>query len=394
MSEHWIYITALVSGCLVIWVLVGYPLMAAVMCGLFRRRHGPRYRLHTQPSVSVIVAAHNEAHNIARRLQNILEQDYPEDRLEVIVVCDGCSDETADVAAEFDNVTVLELRNRQGKASALNEGVAMAQGEVLVLTDARPLFEKDAIRNLVECLFTERAGVASGVLKLVAPAGRPRGSDLYWRMETALLGWESGWVSASGCCGPITAVRSSVWAPIPRDTINEDEYLALQSVRRDWRVVQTPHAVAWDRAPHSYAVEFARKTRTSHGNWQLWSRWRWVRLPRRNRLWFQFLSHRLGRLLLPWLLLIFVASALATGINWLVTTAYIVLAVVGVGLLGLMLPGLGRWLPGVGVLSSFVLMMGAAMAGWWRFVRNMPGQLWESSPIEQIEAVPERRRVG
>ncbi len=394
MPDHWIYIIAVTSACLIAWVLVGYPILAAVMCALFHRRHGPRYRLHTLPSVSVIIAAHNEAHNIARRLQNILDQNYPQEKLEVVVVCDGCTDETADVAAEFENVTVLELRNRQGKASALNEGVALSQGEVLVLTDARPLFEKDAIRHLVECLFAERAGVASGVLKLVRAPGLPWGTGLYWRLETALLGWESGWLSASGCCGPITAVRSSVWAPIPRDTINEDEYLALQSVCRDWRVVQCPHAVAWDRAPHSYAVEFARKTRTSHGNWQLWSRWRWVRLPRRNRLWFQFLSHRLGRLLLPCLLIVFIVSALASGVAWLIISAYTVLAILGIGMLGIVLPGLGRLLPGMGVLSSFVLMLGAALAGWWRFILNKPGQLWDISPIEQIEAVPERSRVG
>jgi cellulose synthase/poly-beta-1,6-N-acetylglucosamine synthase-like glycosyltransferase len=282
---------------------VGYPLLL-----LAWGRLAPRpFRIGTRmPSVTVVISAHNEAPGIGARLQNLQSLDYPRERLSVLVGLDGCDDETAERARSLsgDAVRVIEFAVRRGKPSVLNALVAEATGEILVFCDVRQRFDTDALRALVAPFADPQVGAVSGELVFTESDGRPleRGLGLYWRCEKAIRRSESRVGSVVGVTGAIYAIRRRLYEELPSDTILDDVLVPMRIARRGYRVVFESRARAYDRAPASPAGEFARKVRTIVGNFQLFSRERWL-LGFRNPLWLQTVSHKGLRLLTPLLLL-------------------------------------------------------------------------------------------
>ena len=283
------------------YVYVGYP--GLVWLWALRHPH-PVRRAATVPGVSIVVVAHNEADRIGRRLENLLSLDYPREYLEILVGSDGCTDGTAAIARTYESagVTVLAFEQRRGKAAVLNDLVAKARGDIVVLADARQRFEAPVIQALVEPFADPRVGAVSGELILTHDsdgASVGRGVGFYWRYEKFIRGNESQVDSTVGATGAVYAIRRELFEPIPEDTILDDVFVPLRISRRGYRVLFEPGARAFDRAASTTTEEFARKVRTIAGNFQLFLRERWVLNPIANRLWLQTVSHKGLRLLLP-----------------------------------------------------------------------------------------------
>ncbi len=253
-----------------------------------------------------------EAH-LEDKLRNLLALDYPRERLEVLVVSDGSTDRTEEVAARFagQGVRLLPLAPARGKASCLNHAVPHARGEVLVMTDARQALATDAIRRLVARLADASVGAVSGELHLDATPGRgPEGVGLYWTYEKAIRRAESRFDSTVGVTGALYALRKELFVPIDPRAILDDVLVPMEVVLAGRRVVFEPEARAFDRVAESAAHEYRRKVRTLAGNYQLLALRPALLDPFRNRLFFQLVSHKLSRLAVPWcLLLLLVASA-------------------------------------------------------------------------------------
>jgi cellulose synthase/poly-beta-1,6-N-acetylglucosamine synthase-like glycosyltransferase len=301
-----------ISVVAIFYTYIGYP--AAVY--LLARLRGKRVaKSGATPRVSVVVACHNEARNIQSRISNLLESDYPAELLEIIVVSDGSTDRTADLArlAQSPRVRALHYRERSGKAAALNLGVENASGEVIVFADARQRFEPRAIRELVANMSDPRVGAVSGELLLDAPAGSSvgEGVGLYWKYEKWIRKNESRFNSVIGATGAIYAIRRELWKPLPLSTILDDVYTPMHIALRGRRVVFEEKARAYDRASACAGGEFARKVRTLTGNYQLCQLMPRLLLPW-GALAFQFYSHKILRLAAPvFLLLLLASSALA-----------------------------------------------------------------------------------
>jgi cellulose synthase/poly-beta-1,6-N-acetylglucosamine synthase-like glycosyltransferase len=303
-----------VSIALVVYVYVGYPLLLAAWVRIRSRsvRRAPDY-----PAVSVIVAARNEAHRIAARVSNLLEQDYP-GALQIIVVSDGSTDGTRDALARFDErVDLVELQP-SGKPAALNAGVARARDEVLVFADARQRFAPDAIRRLVENFADPSVGAATGELLLdCEDRQEPDGSSsvaesvaAYWQYEKWLRRKESAVWSTLGATGAIYAMRRSLWRPLPVATLLDDVLAPMRVVLAGYRVVFDDRAKAFDWVEPDTAGERRRKVRTLAGNFQIVGLEPAILNPLRNPVWFQYFSHKLGRLLVPYAMAAaFVANA-------------------------------------------------------------------------------------
>ncbi len=296
---------------LVAYVYIGYPLLVWAIARL-RRRGWTRDTVVRD--VTVIVVAHNEETGIRQRLRNLLYSDYPADHLDIIVACDGATDATAERAAEFSDcaVRVIEFVRRHGKSAVLNEVVPMAQGEIIVLADARQRFARNTISNLVADFADPDIGAVSGELKFLrcdAQCQTAEGSGFYWRYEKFIRLNEALVDSSVGATGAVYAIRRSLFRRIPRSTILDDVLIPMEIARQGYRVLFEPRAVAYDRIPVSAHAESARKIRTIGGNFQLFVLRPWLLLPFRNRLWLQTLSHKLLRLFSPfYLLLILVAN--------------------------------------------------------------------------------------
>ncbi len=287
----------------VAYVYVGYPALLLVWS---RVRPRPVHPHPSDPPVSIVIAARNEGHHLGGRLDNLLSLDYPPDRIQVIVASDGSTDDTAEVLARYRDRATAILLPPVGKARALNAAVAAATSDILIFADARQRFAPDAIRALVAPLADPDVGGVCGELILDSESGGDdssigEGLGGYWRYEKWLRRHESLIGSTMGATGAIYALRRSLWQPLPPDTILDDVLAPMRAVLASSRVVFAAGACAFDSAGPA-TLELRRKIRTLAGNYQiLWQEPRLLN-PFANPVWVQYVSHKIGRLVVPWAL--------------------------------------------------------------------------------------------
>jgi len=284
-----------------------------------RSRLWPRPVLHGQeePHISVVMVVRNEERWLEGKLRNLLALDYPQSQVQIVVVSDGSTDSTETILrrhADDPRVQVVMNQLSNGKASGLNDGISLAAGEVVVFTDARQMIEPGAIRRLMECFADPEVGCASGALMLGDPeAGEAgKGMGLYWRVEKKIRELESQSGSVVGATGALYAARKDLLPTVPKGTILDDVYIPMQVVRQGKRAIFEARARAWDVPDQGADREFARKVRTLSGNYQLLQLAPWL-LSRENPVRFEFISHKLLRLVVPFALAMLLgASAVLT----------------------------------------------------------------------------------
>jgi cellulose synthase/poly-beta-1,6-N-acetylglucosamine synthase-like glycosyltransferase len=215
-----------------------------------------------------------------------------------------------------------------GKPLALNAGVEAATGEILVFADARQQFSREALVELVANFADPQVGGVTGELVLDAESHTDSstvgdGVGLYWKYEKWLRRNESRVWSTLGATGAIYAMRRALWRALPADTLLDDVLAPMRTVLNGWRVVFEERARAFDRASADASAESRRKVRTLAGNYQILVQEPRLLVPIVNPVWVQYLSHKIGRLLVPWALVIwFVSSAALLFDGWLYTAAF------------------------------------------------------------------------
>jgi poly-beta-1,6-N-acetyl-D-glucosamine synthase len=249
--------------------------------------------------VSVIMVVRNEEEILERKLQNLFFLD-PEPS-QIIVVSDGSSDGTEDILRRHAARLDLVLNSSQlGKASGLNDAIPLVRGEIIMFTDARQKIEAGALRLLIESFADPEVGCVSGELMLGDPARgeSSEGLSLYWRIEKLIRSLESASGSVVGATGALYAVRRELLTGLPVGTILDDVYIPMEVVRQGKRTVFDARARAWDTPNQGVDREFSRKVRTLSGNYQLVQLAPWM-LSSRNPIRFEFVSHKLLRLVVP-----------------------------------------------------------------------------------------------
>lgn len=303
----------IISSLLAAWVLVGYPVLLAFLAHYFGR---PIQKHDIVDSVSVIIAVRNGERWLRNKLESVLSLDYPKDKMEVIIVSDGSTDDTEEIARSYaDKGVRLLVVPPGGKPAALNAAVPQATGDLLFLTDVRQILEPDCLKNLVACMADPAVGIVSGNLRIRRGSNiEEESTGLYWRYENAIRRNLSRVDSMLGATGPVYLLRRRLFVPIPPDCLLDDMFLPLSVHLAGYRLVLEEKAIAVDE-PTLLASEFRRKVRTQAGNLQLL-----VLLPglfsRRNRMRFHYVSLKIGRLALPWLFLATLLSSMALPGAW------------------------------------------------------------------------------
>lgn len=325
------------AAALVGYSYLGYPAWLWLRC-LWSPRPVRRGSVHasTAPAVTAVMVVRNEEAIIARKLDNLLTLDYPPAKLDVVVVSDGSTDRTPAILAGYARDSRLRTQERaeerteeragahtrlrtvikpvsQGKAAGLNDAIKLAAGEVLLFTDARQHIESGALRLLIENFADPEIGAASGALMLGDPAAGEtgKGMGLYWLIEKKVRELESASGSVAGATGALYCARRSLLAasPLAEGAILDDVLLPMQIVRQGLRVIFDPRARAWDSPDLGKGREFSRKVRTLTGTYQLLQLAPWL-LSSQNAIRFEFVSHKLSRLAVPFALLaLLIASA-------------------------------------------------------------------------------------
>jgi cellulose synthase/poly-beta-1,6-N-acetylglucosamine synthase-like glycosyltransferase len=252
------------------WTHVGYPLAAALVA---RLRERPVRRADVEPSVTVIVAAHDEESVIERRLANLRALDYPSARIEVVIASDGSTDRTEELA-EANGARVVRSE-RGGKVQAQNRAVRETCGEVVAFSDANATWAPDALRRLVRPFADAEVAYVCGRLSLQDADGSNR-EGVYWRYELALRDAESRLGSVTGGNGSIYAVRRSDYVEVdPR--FGHDLALPYVMVQRGRRAVYEPTAVAYEKPTPTNESEYRRKVRMFEHCWLIALRGRMLR---------------------------------------------------------------------------------------------------------------------
>jgi cellulose synthase/poly-beta-1,6-N-acetylglucosamine synthase-like glycosyltransferase len=298
------------AAALICYAYVGYLAWLWVVAKL---RPKPVKHAAIEPHVSVVMVVRNEEAAVPEKLRNLLETDYPASRFQIVVVSDGSTDGTEAILREYaQNPQVHVILNQlpRGKALGLNDGMSLAQGDIVVFTDVRQKFERGAIRLLMENFADPEVGVASGELMLGDPGSGEtgRGMGLYWRIEKLIRQLEATVGSVVGATGAIYAARRDLVVEVPPDTILDDVLIPMNVAKKHFRVVFDDRARAWDTPDLGTQREFSRKVRTLTGNYQLLQLAPWL-LSSENPIRFQYVSHKLSRLAVPFALATALVSA-------------------------------------------------------------------------------------
>ncbi len=371
------------------WIL--YPLLLGAFAGR-RHRRGPSGG--SWPFLSIIVAAHNEAACIRAKLDSALGPGYPHDRVEVIVVSDGSTDETDRLVAACPDprVTLIRQEPRAGKSPALNRAVACARGDILVVTDANALFATDALRRLAAPFADARVGLVSGQGLYAAHHGRDAQAvgNGYVRFEAFLRARETALDVLGGADGAIYALRRSIYRELGPAEVNDlahpiqtvlDGYVARFDA--DAYTIEPPSARA--------GQEFRRHVRIVAQNAQLLADW----LPRvvaarHWRMAWVLVSHRILR----WTTAPMLALALAANLALLGThPIYMLCLAVQVAFYAMALAGLvaeraGLELGRAALPYYFCVVSAAGVGGLVRYARGGAQAVW--APTGQAGRVSER----
>jgi cellulose synthase/poly-beta-1,6-N-acetylglucosamine synthase-like glycosyltransferase len=393
------------SLALIVWTQLGYAAVLALLARVLRPQQSGNCAANTAersgasqnpssrearaglPRVSLIVAAHDEQAVIGEKVRNALALFYPRELLEVIVACDGCTDATARCAREAGADLVLELP-RGGKIRAQDAAVAGARGGILAFSDANSLWEPDALRELVGAFADARVGYACGQVRFVQAsggAGATNQEGLYWRYEMAQRLAESRLCSITAGNGAIYATRRESYMVVD-PIMGHDLSFPFNMVKRGWRAVYMPGAIAREKMVPSIEGELARKRRMMSHTWPIVLRGGMLS-PRGYGLGYalMILSHRLLRYATPFLHAIALAANVALvaafppGGHGGVGALYVAALASQLGLLALAwLGGFARARPLL-MARYYVLTTAALALGLWDWLRHGTSAAWEAA---------------
>ena len=292
--------------CLVIciYTYVGYGVLLYLLVLLKRMVKGKPKQMELPedsqlPDVAFMVCAYNEQDVVEMKMQNIHELDYPKDKLHVVWVTDGSSDNTNEYLKAYPEVEVIYSPERRGKTAALNHGLSMVTSDITVMTDANTMVNREAIREIVRCMQDPKVACVAGEKRVMSRHEgeiAAEGEGLYWKYESALKRLDSELYSVMGAAGELNAIRTHLYERMPETALLDDFIMSMRMVEQGYKIAYTSEAYAMEYGSANLEEESKRKRRIAAGGLQ--SSW-WLRSmmnPFKNfMVAFQFVSHRVLR---------------------------------------------------------------------------------------------------
>lgn len=251
------------------------------------------------PEVTLMVCAYNEEDIISEKMSNIHSLDYPADRLHLVWVTDGSTDNTNSILSAYPDVKIVFSPERRGKSAALKHGIKEVSTEIVMMTDANTMLNPGAVREIVRLMQTPKVGCVSGEKKVMAKSNSDeaaQGEGLYWKYESTLKRLDSELYSAMGAAGELCVIRRQLMTDIPDDTLLDDFVISMEIVRMGYKIAYTSKAFAMEYGSADLHEESKRKRRIAAGGLQSSWRLRSLMNPLRHPVVaFQFVSHRVLR---------------------------------------------------------------------------------------------------
>lgn len=373
---------------IIFYTFVGYGMLLYAMVKLKRLfiRRKPLPPTHF-PTVTLIVAAYNEADIIEEKIDNTLSLNYPQDKLQIIFVTDGSTDDTPKLIAAHSSITLMHQEGRSGKINAVHRAMQNVNSEIAVFTDANTFLNADALIEICRHYADETIGAVSGE-KRVQAAGAANAAateGVYWKYESKLKTWDAELYSVVGAAGELFSIRTALYQGVPADTILDDFMISLLITKQGYRIAYEPKAFATEAPSHNVREELKRKIRIAAGGIQSIVRLPFLLNPFFNPpLAFQYISHRVLRwTITPFLLIVVFVVNIA--IVWTTQSVFYTAVLVaqllfyGMALAGFALEQRQLRKKIFFIPYYFCLMNYAVIAGIGRYFGKRQSAVWEKA---------------
>jgi len=290
-----------IAFAIVFYAFVGYGIVlyAMVIIKRFIKKSIPQSAILFEPEITLVIPCFNEADILVDKINNCTQLDYPSNKLKLVFITDGSSDNSADVLQQYPFVEVLHKNYRAGKTAAENRAMLFVNTPFVIFSDANTMLNKEAVSNIVKNFANDIVGCVSGEKRIITDASdsaSAAGEGIYWKYESLLKKLDSELYSAVGAAGELVAFRTSLYKDLPDDTLLDDFMQSMQMAAAGYKIVYEPEAYAVETASASVSEELKRKVRICAGGWQSISRLSSsLSFSRTPLLFFQYVSHRVLR---------------------------------------------------------------------------------------------------
>lgn len=367
------------------YAYVGYGILLYVLVkikNLFFKK--PNFNNQVLPEVTLLVAAYNESDYVVDKVKNTIAQSYPSDKLKIVFVTDGTTDDSIEKLKSFEQVKVYHSDERKGKMAAINRVMPLIKSPITVFTDANAMLNTDAIKSMVEHFVNPKVGVVAGEKQIikVSENNAEVGEGLYWKYESFLKKLDSELYSTVGAAGELYAIRTSLFQTLETDTLLDDFVLSLRICSKGYVTAYEPSAKAMETASLNIAEELKRKVRISAGGIQSVLRLQTLLNPfKHGWLTFQYLSHRVLRwTLVPvFLVLMPIVNLFLMDNPFYQLSLFFQVAFYSLAILGYVFEKKGKKFKALYVPYYFSFMNYAAILGFKRFYSNQQAVTWEKA---------------
>lgn len=383
-----------ISGIVLFYCYAGYGLLLYALNflkSLFTKEsHGKGFEW---PSVTLIIAAWNEAEVLEQKIINTLKLDYPPGKLQVICITDGSDDDSVAIVQKYSSIILLHMPSRQGKVAALNRAIQYVETPIVFFSDANAMLNKEAIKRMTTHFNEAGIGGVAGekkILKTVTSSvGRAEG--LYWRYESFLKRQDAAFHSVVGAAGELFAIRTELWQSLDENIILDDFIISMQVRLLGYRFSYEPEAWSMEAPSISFAEERKRKVRIAAGAFQAINYLSGaLNFKKNTALSFQFFSRRILRwfvapVLLPILAIMNLLIVLKEPSSFYLVTFVAQLMFYLSALGGYVLYKFNKQPGWLNAPMYFVFMNSCMISGSLLFFKNDHSALWDKSLRESFE---------
>ena len=390
----WIQISFWTSFIILFYVFIGYGFIIFLLVIINRLFKSKVVNVPVifEPPVTLIIPCYNEADILATKIANCKQLNYPIEKLEIVFITDGSTDNSETILKSWPEIKVLHQPKRSGKAAAENRAIKYVDTPFVVFSDANTFLNADSIRHIVKHFAKESVGCVSGEKRIFSTASdsaSAAGEGAYWKYESLLKRLDSELNTAVGAAGELVAFRTELYTNLPEDTILDDFMQSMLIAAAGYKVVYEPSAYAMEPASENVEQELKRKVRICAGGWQSIVRLRGkLSMFKHPLLFFQYISHRVLRwTITPFLLiLVFVLNIkmdmYVSGIYQISVVAQF--AFYTIAMVGLILKDTNLKYKQIFVPYYFCLMNYAVLAGLIKYLTGSQTVSWDKAKRKVI----------
>jgi poly-beta-1,6-N-acetyl-D-glucosamine synthase len=370
----------------IVWyAFIGYGILITLLVKLKTKNNTQLTPITDWLPVTLVIPCFNEADIINLKIQNCLALAYPTNKLKIVFITDGSTDNSGQIIAQYPEILWLHSNAREGKSAAENRAMLHVKTPVVVFTDANTTLNTDALKNIVRHFYNPKVGCVSGEKRVITEVtdGANATESLYWKYESYLKKKDSDFYTAVGAAGELVAFRTSLYQPMPHDTLLDDFIQSMQIAANGYKIVYEPEAYAMETPSANIKEEIKRKVRICAGGWQSMVRlWPYIAFAKNWKLAFQYYSHRVLRwTVVPFLLIIMLVFTAILAFNsfFYALLCFGQIAFYTVAILGYLLEQKNIRFKLLYVPFYFCMMNWAVLAGLKRYLNGQQSAIWEKA---------------